>query len=42
MEEVLGLRGITKTNKRGMKYTGIAKCDFVAWQNAEAGFLSAF
>lgn len=30
MEEVLGVRGITKTNKRGMKYTGTAKCDFVA------------
>lgn len=35
------VRGIPKTNKRRMKYTGIAKCDFVAVAKC-SGWLSAF
>lgn len=41
VEEVLGMRGIPKTNKRRIKYTGIAKCDFVAVAKC-SGWLSAF
>lgn len=35
------MRGIPKTNKRRMKYVGIAKCDFVAVEKC-SGRLSAF
>lgn len=41
VEEVLRVRGIPKTNKRRMKYTGIAKCDLVAVAKC-SGWLSAF